>query len=94
MSERKLTVARLTEILRRQRPQVFGTGYEPSIKATREEAPIGSRPATVYSTLIGRDIHTLSGPERAALVIVPLPARPFRAAGTAHVAVPTRPTSS
>ncbi|MGE1125628.1 hypothetical protein ACQJ02_29725, partial [Pseudomonas zeae] len=70
MAEIKLSVARLTEILRRQQTPAFGPDYEPSIRACREEAPSGSRFATVWSQRIGRDIHTLSGPERAVLSIV------------------------
>lgn len=66
----KLTAARVAEILRRQRAPVFGKGYEPSIKACREEAPSSSRFATVWSSLLGRDIHTLSRPERAVLGIL------------------------
>jgi hypothetical protein len=65
-----LTLTRLNEILRRQRAPAFGLAYEPGIKATREEAPSGSRPATVWSERLGRDVHTLSGSERAVLAII------------------------
>jgi hypothetical protein len=67
---RGMTATRLKEILRRQRAPVFGAGYEPAIKATREEAPAGSRPATVWSRLLARDVHTLSVPEREALALL------------------------
>ena len=66
-ASRHLTRARLNEILRRQNPPRFGTGYEPAIKATREEAPSISRPAWVWSEFLGRYISTLSGPERSFL---------------------------
>jgi hypothetical protein len=70
MASLKLSEARLTEILRRQDPPAFGTGYEPSIKACREEAPAGSRFAQVWSELLGREVHTLSTPERAFLSVL------------------------
>lgn len=70
MADFKLSEARLTEILRRQDPPAFGTGYEPSIKACREEAPAGSRFAQVWSELLGREVHTLSTPERAFLSVL------------------------
>src|SRR6202012_4461115 len=67
---KRLTPVRFKEILRRQNPPVFGQHYEPSIKATREEAPSDSRPAFVWSERLQRDISTLSKPERAVLCIV------------------------
>jgi hypothetical protein len=67
---RAMTANRLKEILRRQRVPEFGAGYEPAIKATREEAPAGSRPATVWSQLLARDVHTLSVPERKVLALL------------------------
>lgn len=67
---RNLTEARLTEILRRQDPPTFGPGYEPAIKPTREEAPSRSRPAPVWVDKLGRDVSTLSWPERAVLAII------------------------
>lgn len=67
---RNLTEARLTEILRRQDPPAFGPGYEPAIKPTREEAPSRSRPAPVWVDRLGRDVSTLSWPERAVLAII------------------------
>jgi hypothetical protein len=70
MEKYRLTEPRFKEILRRQLNPALGKGYEPSIKATREEAPAGSSPATVWSDLIGRDIHTLSEPERAVLSVL------------------------
>lgn len=70
MEKHRLTERRFKEILRRQLNPAFGKGYEPSIKASREEAPARSSPATVWSDLIGRDIHTLSEPERAVLSVL------------------------
>ena len=67
---RKLTQARLAEILRRQDPPRFGTGYEPAIKATREEAPSKSRPAPVWVNKLGREVSTLSQPEREVLAVI------------------------
>lgn len=66
----RMARSRLTEILRRQDPPQFGAGYEPSIKATREEAPSISRPALVWSELLSRFVHTLSDAETAVLCII------------------------
>lgn len=68
-SSRRLTRTRFETILERQEPALFGKAYQPSIKATREEAPAGSRPAAVWSELLQREIATLSVPERNALFI-------------------------
>jgi hypothetical protein len=65
-----LTESRLNEILRRQDPPEFGLAYEAAIKATREEAPSNCRPAYVWSEKLGRDVSTLSKPEREVLSIV------------------------
>lgn len=65
-----ITESRLREILRRQDPPRFGPGYEPAIKAVREEAPPLSRPADVWSEQLQRNICTLSGAERAVLPFV------------------------
>jgi hypothetical protein len=70
MVDLKLSAARLAEILRRQQTPSFGPTYEPSIRACREEAPSGSRFAEVWSCLLGRSVHTLSGPERAFLSVL------------------------
>ena len=67
---RGMTAGRLKEILRRQRAPEFGAGYQPAIKATREEAPSGSRPGTVWSRLLAREVHTLSVPEREVLALL------------------------
>jgi hypothetical protein len=66
---RRMTYARLTEILRRQDPPKFGSAYEPAIRATREEAPSNCRPAFVWSSLLRREVSTLSTPEREVLSI-------------------------
>lgn len=70
MEKYRLTESRYREILRRQLKPVFGPNYEPSIKACREEAPSKSSPATVWSDLLQRDIHTLSEPERYVLAVL------------------------
>lgn len=67
---KRLTRKRFEQILERQDPPTFGKGYQPSIKATREEAPAGSRPADVWSERLQRYIATLSEPERDVLPIV------------------------
>lgn len=67
---RKMTAARLAEILRRQREPQFGRGYDPSIRATREEAPAGSRLAKVWSPQIERVVHTISLPEKHTLALL------------------------
>ena len=61
---RQLTERRLKEILRRQLAPSFGPGYEPSMRATREEAPSRSRFAAVWSEQLGRYVHALSSAER------------------------------
>ncbi len=67
---RRMTASRLAEILRRQREPQFGQGYDPAIRATREEAPARSRPATVWCPQIAREVHTLSVPERRTLALL------------------------
>ena len=67
---RRLTEARLRAILSRQDPPAFGRHYQPSIYAVREEAPETSRFASVWSALVGREISTLSRPEKWALYVV------------------------
>ena len=67
---RKMTEVRLAEILRRQDPPAWGKNYDPTIRATVEEAPSRSRPHRVWWERIGRDVHVLSRPELWALVIV------------------------
>jgi hypothetical protein len=66
----KPDLPRLRKILERQDPPAFGRDYMPSIQATREEAPSFSNASTVWSVLLGRDIHLLSGPELMVLGIV------------------------
>ena len=64
-----LKLARLRETLRRQDPPSWGSAYDPAIRATREEAPSISRPATVWCELLGRYCHTLSLVEQKALLL-------------------------
>ncbi|CAP40550.1 conserved hypothetical protein [Bordetella petrii] len=63
------SLSRLQAIERRQCPPGWGSEYVPSMRATRDEAPKISRPSTVYSDKIGRDIHLMSLPERAACLL-------------------------
>lgn len=55
----------LNQIVERQVPYRFGSEYVPSIKATREEAPSISSPATITAKGLGREVHTLSSAESA-----------------------------
>lgn len=60
---------RLKLIEKRQLKPGWGPEYQPSIRATREEAPASSRPSTVYSKKLSREIHLLSLAERAAALL-------------------------
>lgn len=55
-----LGLPRLKEILRRQDPPKYAKDYDPAIRAIREEGPERSRPAQVWSELLGRYCHALS----------------------------------
>ncbi len=59
----KPSLERYKQILRRQEKPKFGSDYEPSIRATREEAPNISIATQSWSSFLGRRVHTLSGPE-------------------------------
>lgn len=63
------SLERLRTILERQDKPLFGPEYRPAILATRREAPSISRPSTVYWHRLGRDVHLLSSPERAAALL-------------------------
>lgn len=60
---------RLKILLKRQGVDKFGAEYEPGIRATKAEAPCGSRPAILRSKQIGREIHVLSKQELAAVLL-------------------------
>jgi len=60
---------RLRQILERQDESRFGPDYQPAILATRREAPTISRPSTARSLKLGRDVHLLALPERAAALL-------------------------
>ena len=64
----RITLSRLKEIHRRQDPPRWSPNYEPTIKATREEAPSRSRCAQVWSERLGRYCHVLSSIEQKALI--------------------------
>lgn len=69
MGKHRMSYARLNEVLSRQDPPAVGRAYQPAIRATREEAPSNCRPAYIWSELLGREVATLSEPERATLAI-------------------------
>lgn len=54
---------RLKRYYDRQGAPAWGKDYRPAIRATPQEAPRVSRPTTLYSALLGRDVHLLSQPE-------------------------------
>lgn len=58
-----LTAQRLEKILERQGVPRWGKDYQPAVQASAQEAPRDSRPETVYSSLLARDIHCMSEPE-------------------------------
>ncbi|NCC22594.1 MAG: hypothetical protein EOM26_09045 [Alphaproteobacteria bacterium] len=64
-----LSLERLRQIRKRQRPPRYGSEYIPSILATRDEAPSISRCTRLYSTRHGRDLHLLSDSETAAALL-------------------------
>lgn len=67
MSQRRMTFARLQQVIRRQDPPAWGADYDPGIRATREEAPAASRAAELWSEKLGRAVHALSATEQAAV---------------------------
>jgi hypothetical protein len=62
----KISAERLKRILKRQTPQRWGAEYEPSIRATPQEAPSISRARQLKSKKLGRLFHLHSDPEFAA----------------------------
>ena len=60
---------RLAVILERQDPMRWGAKYVPGQLGTKQEAPDAPRPGTIYSHLLGRDIHVMSTPERYAVLL-------------------------
>lgn len=69
MAQRRMTLARLRQIMRRQDPPAWGAAYQPGIFATRDEAPSISRAVQLWSEKLQRYVHGLSGPEQAALIL-------------------------
>lgn len=63
------SIPTLRRIRKRQIPARFGADYEPSTKATREEAPSISRPSIITHSQFGRSIHCLSQPELNAAIL-------------------------
>lgn len=60
---------RLFEILRRQDPPRLGSGYDPSIRAVREEAPPRSRFFQIWSEFLQRYVHALSSIEADVVIL-------------------------
>jgi len=67
--QRRMTLARLREIKRRQDLPRWGTQYEPAIRATRTEAPSISYAVRLWSERLQRDIHALSRIEVTAVIL-------------------------
>lgn len=67
MTQRRMTFARLQQVMRRQDPPAWGADYQPGILATREEAPAISCAAQLWSEKLQRYVHALSTPEQAAV---------------------------
>lgn len=63
------TLARLRQILDRQAVRRWGSEYQPATRFSIGELPSESRPSVLRSALVGRDIVTLSLPERAATLV-------------------------
>ncbi|WP_018609912.1 hypothetical protein [Uliginosibacterium gangwonense] len=63
------TLARLRQILDRQAVRRWGAEYQPATRFSIGELPSESRPSALRSALVGRDIVTLSLPERAAALV-------------------------
>lgn len=54
---------RLKRYTGRQGTPAWGKDYQPAIRATPQEAPRISRPTTLWSARLGREVHLLSQPE-------------------------------
>lgn len=65
----RVNIATFDRIIARQEPRRYGQAYLPSIRATVSEAPSISRPSTIVSVRLGREIHTLSTPETSAALL-------------------------
>ncbi|MFD4838261.1 hypothetical protein ACFWP0_12190 [Achromobacter sp. NPDC058515] len=60
---------RLKLIEKRQLRPGWGAMYQPSMRATRDEAPTRSRPTTLYSAKLDRDLQFMALPERAVALL-------------------------
>lgn len=69
MASKAERLARIERILKRQSRPAWGRDYTPAIFATRFEAPRCSRPTTLKSAKLGRDMHLLSTPEESAAIL-------------------------
>lgn len=63
------SAAREKVIRDRQDPPRWGRDYIPGQLATKAEAPDETRPGTIYSYSLKRDIHVMSNPERHACLL-------------------------
>lgn len=68
-TQKHLSLRRLQEVLRRQDPPKWGADYDPGIRATREEAPSGSRYLQLWSERLQRYVHALSRVESPAVML-------------------------
>lgn len=59
-----ISAERFEQIEARQEAIRWGAEYQPAMRATRDEAPKISRPSTMYSAKIGRELHFMSQVER------------------------------
>ena len=64
-----LSYGRLRKIEARQMPPRWLKAYEPSMKASRDEAPKISRPSTIHVAKIGRSVHCMSRAEQRACTL-------------------------
>lgn len=65
MASRKgINPRHFTTIFKRQQHDLWGPDYQPSIRATAQEAPSISRASILTPALLEREVHVLSLPER------------------------------
>ena len=69
MTQRKLTSARVREMVKRQAVPKWGPAYVPAIRAARGEAPSLSKVSIVASSLLQRGVHALSKSEQACVAL-------------------------
>jgi hypothetical protein len=67
--EESRQVKRFYRVMERQRENAWAQDYIPGVLATREEAPSVSKTSRIYWPRVGRDLHALSEPETALLLL-------------------------